>query len=176
MAKEDKQVVNELTEEPTNLTSRPKLEVKFGGFLSRFLPPEVEHHESMDANQMAEVRTNLATKRTLMAADRTLMAWVRTALSMISFGFTIYKILQGFQSSGGGIISSAHKYDPQTIGLLLIGMGIFSTVLGTVEYWQTLKELRLIQHIQIWRPSFIIALIISAIGMWMFFSIIAEVV
>ncbi|WP_208102982.1 DUF202 domain-containing protein, partial [Escherichia coli] len=44
--------------------------------------------------------TELAADRTLMAADRSLMAWVRTALSMISFGFTIYKILQGFQQSG----------------------------------------------------------------------------
>ena len=29
--------------------------------------------------------------------QRTLMAWVRTALSMISFGFTIYKFLQVLQ-------------------------------------------------------------------------------
>ena len=27
-----------------------------------------------------------------MAADRTLMAWIRTSLSMLSFGFTIYKV------------------------------------------------------------------------------------
>ena len=35
-----------------------------------------------------------------MAADRTLMGWLQTALSMISFGFTIYKFLQVFQSEG----------------------------------------------------------------------------
>ena len=35
----------------------------------------------------------LATERTRMAADRTLMGWIRTALSMIGFGFTIYKFL-----------------------------------------------------------------------------------
>ena len=43
---------------------------------------------------------DLATTRTLMAADRTLMAWIRTSLSLLSFGFTIYKILQGFAESG----------------------------------------------------------------------------
>ena len=36
----------------------------------------------------------LALDRNKLAAERTLMAWIRTALSMISFGFTIYKFLQ----------------------------------------------------------------------------------
>jgi putative membrane protein len=42
-----------------------------------------------------ELKTSdiLALDRTRMAAERTLMAWVRTALSMIGFGFTIYKFL-----------------------------------------------------------------------------------
>ena len=39
----------------------------------------------------------LAPDRTRLAADRTLMAPVRTALSMIGFGFTIYKFLQVVQ-------------------------------------------------------------------------------
>ena len=36
----------------------------------------------------------LAMERTRMAADRTLMGWIRTALSMIGFGFTIFKFLE----------------------------------------------------------------------------------
>ena len=35
--------------------------------------------------------TRLALDRTALAHERTLMAWVRTAVSLISFGFTIYK-------------------------------------------------------------------------------------
>ena len=38
--------------------------------------------------------TDLAFERTVLAHERTLMAWVRTAVSMISFGFTIYKFFQ----------------------------------------------------------------------------------
>ena len=52
------------------------------------------------AQELAEDRTDMATSRTLMAADRTLMAWIRTSLSMLSFGFTIYKVLEGFQQAG----------------------------------------------------------------------------
>ena len=36
----------------------------------------------------------MAMERTMMAAERTLLAWVRTAMSFISFGFTMYKILE----------------------------------------------------------------------------------
>ncbi len=35
--------------------------------------------------------TRLALDRTALAHERTLMAWVQTAVSLISFGFTIYK-------------------------------------------------------------------------------------
>ena len=42
----------------------------------------------------------LALQRTVMAADRTLMAWTRTALSLITFGFTIYKFLQYARQEG----------------------------------------------------------------------------
>ena len=42
----------------------------------------------------------LALERTRMAADRTLMGWIRTALSMISFGFTIFKFLEYTQEQG----------------------------------------------------------------------------
>src|ERR1035438_1784562 len=38
----------------------------------------------------------LALDRNRRAADRTLMAWVRTALSMLGFGFFIYKFFQVF--------------------------------------------------------------------------------
>lgn len=120
------------------------------------------------SNDLAEDRTSLAARRTLMAADRTLMAWVRTALSMISFGFTIYKILQSLQENEH---VAGLNYTPQSVGLFLTGLGTFSMLMGTIEYWGTLKELRLMQHYRIFRPSFIIALVISIGGLIMFFSI-----
>lgn len=126
--------------------------------------------QSKSSNELAEDRTNLAVKRNLMAADRTLMAWVRTALSMISFGFTIYKVLQTFQETGGHIF--VHRMEPRNVGLFLVGLGTMSMVMGTIEYWQTLKELRQLGPIRIWRPSFIMAMIISVSGLLVFISII----
>src|SRR5262245_53632725 len=97
-------------------------------------------------------RTAHAASRTVMAADRTLMAWIRTALSMISFGFTIYKVLQGFQE-GGKLLP--HSDTPRRLGLFLTGLGTLSILLGTLEYRQTMARIgppRLIA-----RPVFIIA-------------------
>ncbi|HEY2024516.1 YidH family protein [Paraburkholderia sp.] len=125
--------------------------------------------EARSANQLAEDRTDLATTRTLMAADRTLMAWIRTALSMISFGFTIYKVLQGFTEAG---VHLAHPHSPRTVGLFLTGMGTVSMVMGTIEYWLTIVGLRQYQPVSIWRPTFFVALVMACSGSFVFLSII----
>jgi putative membrane protein len=123
----------------------------------------------LSANDMAQQRTTLAVGRTVMAADRSLMAWVRTGLSMISFGFTIYKILQGVQEAG--VID--HGVSPRSAGLFLTGLGTLSIIAGTVEYWQRAKEARRqLPAFQIWRPSLVIALILSVTGLLVFVSIV----
>ncbi|MHB9835593.1 YidH family protein [Paraburkholderia terrae] len=125
--------------------------------------------EARSANQLAEERTELATTRTLMAADRTLMAWTRTALSMISFGFTIYKVLEGFMEAG---VHLAHPHSPRNVGVFLTGMGTVSMVLGTIEYWRTIVSLREYQPVSIWRPAFFVALVMACSGSLIFLSII----
>src|ERR1700712_3774609 len=91
------------------------------------------------SDEMAEIRTDLASQRTLFAADRTLMAWIRTSLSLLSFGFTIYKVLEGFQDVTSRIVIKSDV--PRNAGLFLTGMGTFAMVMGTIEYWQTLRTL-----------------------------------
>ena len=56
----------------------------------------LDHRRTQNRMSQPELKLNdiLALDRNKLAAERTLMAWVRTALSMISFGFTIYKFLQ----------------------------------------------------------------------------------
>jgi putative membrane protein len=125
-----------------------------------------------DATELAIERTDLAVQRNVMAADRSLMAWIRTALSMISFGFTIYKLLQGFQEAGNQL---ARASSPRAMGLFLTGLGTVAMVLGTIEYWYRLKGLHVYNVRRAGRPSFIIALVMSATGLFLFVSILAKV-
>lgn len=95
------------------------------------------------SNELAGERTDLAVKRTAMAASRTMMAWVRTGTSLISFGFTIHKILQAAVTSGSAAskLSLLHEQGPRRLGLMLIFLGTASIVMGTFEYFKTAKQL-----------------------------------
>ena len=121
----------------------------------------------------SELNTKLALDRTLMAADRSLMAWVRTSLSMISFGFTIYKILEAFREEGAPI---HHVNTPRDVGLFLTGLGTVAMVMGTIEFWYRFKELRAEGVSMAVQPSFIMAIIMSITGLGMFFGIVWRVV
>jgi putative membrane protein len=136
-------------------------------------PPPLEQagKAPRTSDELAVERTRLAAQRTLMAADRSLMAWLRTALSMISFGFTIYKLLQGFEEAGTHL---SHASSPRTMGMFLTGMGTLAMVLGTIEYWYRLQDLRKQNNFAIWSPSLVMALFMSAIGLFLFVAIIAK--
>ena len=124
----------------------------------------------MSSNELAQIRTSLAAKRSMMAADRTLMAWLRTSLSLISFGFTIYKVLQGIESTGG-MLPKTHT--PESIGLFLTGMGTIAMVMGTVEYWISIKELHQF-NVRFKRSTIVMAIVMAAIGLFTFISIVTR--
>jgi len=166
-------VSTDVKQSPQAAVSKKSALTRLCARISSFWEIEIDDSSSKTANQLAESRTNLASKRTLMAADRTLMAWVRTALSMISFGFTIYKVLESLRGSKRDVVINA---SPENVGLFLIGLGTVSMVLGTIEYWQNIKEIRRSLHFRIVRPAFIMALIISASGVFIFISVIAKII
>ena len=87
------------------------------------------------SNVLAQERTDLAVFRTALAASRSLMAWVRTGLSMIGFGFTIYKFLQG-------LASEVRPNAARNTGLFLIAWGTLSILFGCIEYWQTARDIK----------------------------------
>src|SRR5579862_3174215 len=95
------------------------------------------------------VPSDLGALRTIMAADRTLMAWIRTSLSMLSFGFTIYKFLEGAVQNK--VVD--HPRSPQEVGLLLAGLGTLSMLLGVFSYWVTLKDLHRTEEFRLGRPT-----------------------
>lgn len=112
--------------------------------------------------------TQLAIQRTVMAADRTLMAWIRTALSMISFGFTIYKIIQGLQGSGESVV---YELDGRRAGLILCGLGVICIIVGMIEYFMTIRDVRTHYRILHWRYALVIACMMLLLGVMIFLSI-----
>jgi putative membrane protein len=82
---------------------------------------------------------DMARLRTILAANRTLMAWIRTALSMISFGFTIYKFLQGLFESGNSALVSRPE-GPKHFGLSLMFLGVGALAIACVQYWREMKR------------------------------------
>jgi putative membrane protein len=85
--------------------------------------------------------TELALERTHLAHERTLMAWVRTAVSLISFGFTIYKTFQYLQDQSKGE-QVKRLLGVREYALLMIGIGLISLLLATLQQWRYRRKLR----------------------------------
>jgi putative membrane protein len=111
----------------------------------------------------------LALDRTRMAAERTLMAWVRTALSMITFGFTIYKFLDALQDES--TVPVLRPNTPRNLGLILIGIGTFAVIAASVQHWTYMKKLNQAPSGAQWDLAFMVASLIAILGLVMFWSI-----
>jgi len=112
----------------------------------------------------------LALDRNKRAAERTLMAWVRTSLSMISFGFTIYKFLQVIDEQSA--VPVLRPNAPRNVGLVLTGLGTFVVIIASIQHWSYVKNLREDEPYVPWELSFIVACIIAVLGALLFGSII----
>ncbi|HXJ88408.1 MAG TPA: DUF202 domain-containing protein [Candidatus Binatia bacterium] len=98
----------------------------------------------MSGTALKPDNTELAVDRTWLAHERTLMAWVRTAVSMISFGFTIYKF---FQFEAGRTLPAARGVlTPREFALIMISIGLVALLMATTSHR---KETRgLAQHLE----------------------------
>lgn len=124
----------------------------------------------------AKDSTEMAVSRTVMAADRSLMAWVRTGLSLISFGFTIYKFLDYSREqliASGKVLEGISS--PKVVGLFMVGMGILSLIFGTIENISTVRVLRGRYNIRRKRYALTMAVMITLFGLIIFFGIIFKV-
>jgi putative membrane protein len=132
--------------------------------------------ESSSSPESVSVRTGQEIRDARLADDRMLMDWVRTGLSMISFGFTIYKVLEGFRERPADLLVHplAQQFSPRNVGLFLCGVGTLSIVMGTFEYAKSLRELGLRIATHVWRPAFILALLLSAAGLFVTISMLSK--
>jgi putative membrane protein len=81
-------------------------------------------------NMLAEHRTELGFGRTLLALERTLMAWIRTDISLITFGFTMFKFLETMQQASG---SSVSQTAPRNIGIALVLIGVGTLIMAMFQ-------------------------------------------
>lgn len=100
------------------------------------------------ADQSADTRPTLSTtdllalERTRVAYDRTQLAWTRTAMSLITFGFSIYKFFQlDLTSAGSSATIQSSIFGVREFALCLITLGLLALFFGTINYRQNLKLL-----------------------------------
>jgi len=120
--------------------------------------------------------TDMAVLRTLMAADRSLMAWVRTGLSLITFGFTLYKFLEYSRErllETGSMLATVSG--PKTVGLFMIGVGILCLILGTAENMAIVKGLHKRHDFKHNKYSLLMAGIILIFGIVLFLGVLLRI-
>ena len=117
-----------------------------------------------------DTATTLAFERTRIAYERTMMAWIRTATSLITFGFSVYKFFEIEMKSGPPV---AMLLGPRGFGLALIGIGLLSLVLGTVEHARDLRALRQLYSGMPRSMSKFVSIVVGALGL---FALIAVLV
>lgn len=119
---------------------------------------------------LAEERTDLAIERSVMAAERTLMAWIRTALSMIGFGFTIYKFFQyKTEDIAAGIVR--RPYAPRNLGLSLIAVGTLALVGAAWQHRSFLKQIGPSRKKETVSVSLVVAVAVALIGIVTFYGV-----
>lgn len=119
---------------------------------------------------LAEERTNLALLRTRIAGERTLMAWIRTAISMIGFGFSIYKFFQYLPEE----IAAGNIRDPQAprnLGLTLIALGTLALAAAAWQHKSFLNEIGAPRTRHVWSISFVVAILVILIGSITFYGV-----
>ena len=95
--------------------------------------------KNTEKTNMTLSNNDLAFERTMLAHERTLMAWIRTSVSMISFGFTIYKFFQELSKNPEG---QHPLFTPRIVGMIMILFGLLSLLLAQVQHQIAVKKLK----------------------------------
>ncbi|HEX8029947.1 MAG TPA: DUF202 domain-containing protein [Vicinamibacterales bacterium] len=116
--------------------------------------------------------SRLAVIRTRLAHERTLMAWVRTAISLISFGFTIYKAFQYLQDSQT-VGFAGDAVGPRGFAIAMIGIALGALAIATYDHRQSLKAMREEFGIGVvpYSKTTIVAGLIAALGIVALFAV-----
>jgi putative membrane protein len=126
------------------------------------------------ANRLAEERTELAIERTNLALERTLEAWIRTALSMISFGFTLGKLVQSTQGGQVAGIFGNRTWSVSGLAYFLVVAGVAALVLATIQHWLRMRELRNKGLRRQFDIALAVAIMVSVVGALAFTALVLD--
>ena len=108
-------------------------------------------------------------ERTVIAEERTLMAWMRTSVSLIGFGFTIFKFFQYLQATEN--VKIGRPYTARNLGLSLIALGTLALAGAAWQHRNVLKRLGIEQAKHMWSMTFIVAILVILIGVLAFVGV-----
>jgi uncharacterized membrane protein YidH (DUF202 family) len=114
----------------------------------------------------------LALERTIQAEGRSLLSWLRTSLSLIGFGFTIFKALQYLYQEGSKQLLRAET--PRNIGLFLVITGTVPLLLAIIQYVKKTKQLGKKESLLL-DPDFLAACVIFIFGTILILSLILKI-
>jgi inner membrane protein YidH len=110
-------------------------------------------------------RTDLAMERTALAHERTLMAWIRTSVSLISFGFTIYKFFQEWNRNPE---VAKTLLTPRAVGMIMIGFGLIALLFAQIQHGRAMKNLKKIYPAVHTSVSGVLSILILMFGLTLF--------
>lgn len=96
--------------------------------------------EIAEKQSSAPDQLSLALERTYLAHERTLMAWTRTAISLITFGFTLYKFFE-FLHERGETAQGQQVLGARTFGLIMIGIGVVTLIIASAQHYVQVRRL-----------------------------------
>ena len=111
--------------------------------------------------------TLLAVDRTRLAHERTLMAWVRTATSMISFGFTIAKLVPNRDNGRESWILDTH-----TFASIMIAVALVALTFAAIQHHREMRTLRAQYGDRVpYSNAMLVASLVAAFGILAFVAV-----
>jgi putative membrane protein len=86
-----------------------------------------------------DLATRLDLERTHIAYEQSMMTWIRTAITLITFGFTIYKF---FQLELPSRAENLPLLGPREFALILVALGLISLAMATLEHRRSQRLLK----------------------------------
>ena len=114
-------------------------------------------------------KDDLAVERTKLALERTLLAMVRTATTLLTFGFTIIKLLEekARQASPHPILDLV---SPKSVGTIMIAAGFIGLLMSTIHYVGLMKRMGSFTRKTWFSSSMIISYVILLLDFLMLFG------